>query len=206
MKHEKTQSLFAVGDLKTQLPDGQKQKTAARNQAEPETKLSKVQASLTDAIGELEKDQEMHFVSCSQWSTHNLIDHILTQIGPAEITAATWSMSQPAAEQIMTMLHAGRILSLSLLLDWRVKVRTPEALDLARENCAKLRLASCHAKVCIITNHKMAVSIVGSANFTNNPRIEAGAISTFRSTADFHLDWLNREIEKASPFAAETKP
>mgnify|MGYP003150387145 CR=1 FL=1 len=196
-------SLFNSNDLKTQLPQDKTAKPGARIRKTPKTVLSKARDSLQEAIGHLEQNEEIHFVSCSQWSTHDLVFHILEQIGPAEITAATWSMSQPAAEVILKYLMDGRITRLRLLLDWRVKVRTPKALQIARTACADLRLTACHGKVCVIENDTMRVSIVGSANFTNNPRIESGVISTHDSVADFHREWLESELAKANPFEVE---
>jgi hypothetical protein len=49
------------------------------------------------------------------------------------------------------------------------------------------------------------ISVVGSANFTSNPRIEAGHISTNPQTADFHAAWMMAEINNAAPFGVDMR-
>jgi len=85
------------------------------------------------------------------------------------------------------------------------KVRTPSFLAVARQQFADIRVSSCHAKAFALINDSWAISCVGSANFTNNPRIEAGHISTARNVAEFHADWIRAEIANAAPFGVDMR-
>jgi hypothetical protein len=73
-------------------------------------------------------------------------------------------------------------------------------------NIADIRLTTCHAKIVVLQNQQWSVAIVGSANFTNNPRIEAGIVSTERAVGDFHRDWMLAEIANAKPFGETNEP
>jgi hypothetical protein len=46
----------------------------------------------------------------------------------------------------------------------------------------------------------MDVSIMASANFTNNPRIECGTIFTNKETADFNIQWISDVIDGKEVF------
>jgi len=143
-----------------------------------------------------------HYATAGDWSNHELLFHILKQTGPAHVALATWSISEDAIRLMLDWYHKKLILSMSALLDWRVKVRRPEVLELLKFNLANthLYLTNCHAKTAVVQNHKWSIAIVGSANFTNNPRIEAGVICCSKTAADFHLSWIKDEITRSKPF------
>ena len=88
-------------------------------------RLSKASGVTSDVIGTLEKDQTVHWVSMGEWSSHDLLMHILKEIGPAEVCLCTWSASEYAVRQIIRLCDEGKITKISALLDWRAKVRRP---------------------------------------------------------------------------------
>jgi hypothetical protein len=168
-------------------------------------KLCRIEQSLKNAFPKFEQDHEYPYASGGEWATHNLIDHMLQTTGPCHLYAATWSVAEHAATRIAAMIDAGLFLSVHFLVDWRVQVRTPSFLAIARSNFSDCRVTSCHAKCFVLQNDAWSVSCVGSANFTNNPRIEAGHISTQKKTAIFHRDWILAEIKNAAPFGVDMR-
>ncbi len=199
-------ALFGLGDLATPPteapPSDSKRKGSGVEVKEKRitTALAKAADKLAQAIPAIEKGQSIHFATAGDWSAHDMVLHIARQIGPAHLIGSTWSITEPACRQLVRALHDGRLLSVSLLLDWRVRERCPEALQLAEANAARLRLVNSHAKVSVLHNDEWQVVIVGSANYTKNPRIEAGVISTQPEAVEFHRNWLELEIENAKPF------
>ena len=161
-----------------------------------------------DVIGKVRMGDNIHFVSAGEWSSHDVMVHLLNQTGPADIYIATWSFTEIAARIILKQIEEKMIRNIYLLLDWRVKVRTPEVLGLLKFNISTIRLTQCHAKVTAIVNDNWGVAVVGSANYTNNPRIEAGVISCDQDLAEFHKKWISDCIDRLNPFefkANETK-
>ena len=161
-----------------------------------------------DVIGQVKMGDNIHFVSAGEWSSHDIMVHLLNQTGPADVYIATWSFTEIAARIILKQIEDKNIRNIYLLLDWRVKVRTPEVLDLLKFNISTIRLTQCHAKVTAIVNNSWGVALVGSSNYTNNPRIEAGVISCDRNLAEFHKKWITDCIARLNPFefkANETK-
>jgi len=202
----KQKTLFDLDDVADEV-DKVVEKTkskATRTEEKIQMKLSKAADRLEDVIGAVEMGKTTHYVSISEWSMHDVLFHILRQTGPAEVCIATWSVSEIAVRQIFKQMEEGQITRLYALLDWRVKVRRPEVHDLLKFNISDIHVTTCHAKTTVIRNKKWAISIVGSANFTNNPRIEAGVISCDRAAADFHRRWILDAIKGANPFEVKT--
>jgi hypothetical protein len=92
------------------------------------------------------------------------------------------------------------ISELNAVLDYRIERRKPEAFQLANNIITRIKLTKCHAKVLVIRNETWDVTIIGSANFSKNPRIEAGVIFTDRKTAEFNAGWIDEIIEGKEVF------
>lgn len=163
--------------------------------------IGKVNDKLPEIIPALTKNCSIHYVTAGLWSTHDLIFHLLSIIGPAKLTLATWSMTEAPAQMLMKGLDIGAITELDALFDVRIRVRNPQTFEFIKFNIGEhCRISSCHAKVSVLQNQNWSVSVVGSANYTNNPRIEAGVICTDSAIAEFHANWIRREIDNAKPF------
>lgn len=163
-------------------------------------RLAKVRDALETAWPDLEHGMAYHFASATMWSTHDLILRFCDMCGPLNMAGATWSMTAEPCQLILQALTSSRLASLSMLFDWRVKVRCPQALALCRMAGVDLRVSTCHAKVYCLHNDTWKITIVGSSNLTNNPRIEAGTVFTTPEAWEFHYGWISQEIANAKPF------
>jgi len=168
-------------------------------------RLAAFDSLVSAAIGQLEHNTTLHFASGGAWSTHELIRHILAQTGPADIAAATWSLSDEAVNALVGLLDSGAISSLAFLVDYRVQIHCPGAYHIAKHRATEMRVTRCHAKTTVITNAEWNLSIVGSSNFTNNPRIEAGVIVDDPDVAAFHRGWILAEIANSAPFGMDMR-
>lgn len=196
-------SLFTSAEIESFKPETvtPKAKAAKTKAARQRTQLMKAHASLK--MIDIQQGETIHYATMGDWSTHNLIGHLLETTGTAEIWACTWSMTEDSIRSLLKLKNEGHIKKLHILCDWRVKIRCPEAMIMARQNFAELKVATCHAKVCVIQNANWQISIVGSANFTNNPRIEAGVITENQEIAQFHKNWISAEMQGGAPFEGE---
>jgi hypothetical protein len=149
--------------------------------------------SLKKHIGQLQNDRAVHFITSGRFSMHDLLIYILNQTGPADVLVSTWSISEFAIRQIVQKHSEGLIRSIRFLIDPRVKVRNPNPLQMLAANF-DYRLKACHAKVTLIWNEVWTISVVASANLTNNPRIERGIIFPFRDVFEFDHKWISHEI------------
>lgn len=160
-----------------------------------------VRDTIENVFPKLTAGQNIEYVSMAEWSTHELLFWVLSQIGPASLTMATWSMTELAARQLVEARLSGLLTSVHCLFDYRIKVRYPDVCQYVMQHFEATKVAHCHAKVSVLTNDSWAVVINASSNYTNNIRIESGAIKVSRETADFHKSWILPTIEGHGDYA-----
>jgi hypothetical protein len=192
-------SLFSLNDLGKKKAD--KGSSSAINATGiPNFKIGKANAKLQDVFGVIDQNQVIPYVSLGDWSTHDLLFFLLEQTGPARVWFTTWAISEYAIRQLYQFVEHGMILQLKGIFDYRNGVRKPAELQFLQQITTEIKPAKCHAKVTVIENDNWGISIVGSANFTRNPRIEAGVLFTCRNVAEFEKNWIERELANTSVF------
>lgn len=152
---------------------------------------------LSACIGTLERERIIHFVTYGKWSMHQLIIYLLGQIGPSNLYMTSWSMTEQPLRSLLNLKMQGLLLDAHCILSDRVVERTPKVFDLAQNVFSTLRLIKLHAKVSVLQNDEWCICVVGSANFTTNPRVEAGILDTHSSSAEFHKEWILNELAKS---------
>jgi hypothetical protein len=148
-------------------------------------------------IQELGQGKSLHFVSTGKWSMHEMLQAMLEKAGPADVFITTWTLTETPVRRVVLMKHEGLIKSLSCLLDYRIRDRKPAPFQLLQGNCDRLGIGKCHAKVTVVRNDQWALCCVGSANYSHNPRYEAGVICADREVCDFHIRWIDKAIQDA---------
>ena len=192
--------LFKIDDVKDYQKPQNQTATMVEEEGEELFILFKANDTLEKKLPTIRQKVSYHFATGGLWSTHELLFHLLKFTGPAKVAIATWSITEQPARMLVNGLNSGLITEMIGLFDVRCKQRAPETYAFAKHNFCKARLTVCHAKVTVIYNDDWCISIVGSSNYTNNPRIEAGVISMHKNTAKGHLSWIIPELEKSNPF------
>jgi len=185
-------SSIEMATIETEVPTGVLKNTAGLNRVFLSENYNQMNASLESLV----EGEVYHLVSLGRWSMHHLLFHILKLTGPADVYATTWSINEDVVRHLVEGRNQGMIRSMSFIFDYRVRKYKPAAYFLAQQHF-KSRVTSCHAKVTIIDNEDFHVSIIGSANYTRNDRIEVGVIFTDKVTADFHRQWIVNELNNA---------
>ncbi len=162
--------------------------------------IGKSHQKLKDIIGEIHTGESKHYASMGDWSTHDLLFYLLQITGPAKVYFSTWAISEYAIRKLYQFIDLGIILELRGIFDYRNGIRKPAELQFLKKITTDIKAAKCHAKVTVIDNNQWGIAIVGSANFTRNPRIEAGVICASKSAADFHKTWILNELKGQSSF------
>lgn len=162
--------------------------------------LCKGPHKLKALIDALQPGKAAHYVSDGDWSMHDLVTELLPRYKPADIFITTYALREFPVRQLIMALESKTLLSVSMLLDARSRTRTPEVLQLAQFNLSRIRLTSIHAKVTVIRGAAGAVTIVGSANWTQNPRIECGIVTMDEAAAAFHINWIEKIMANAEIF------
>lgn len=162
--------------------------------------ICKSPEKLKHLLNALECGKAVHYVSKGDWSMHDLLMELLKKYRPAELYFTTYALREFAVRQIILSQQAGDISTVNMILDYRAKVRVPEVYQLASNNFNKICLFGIHAKVAVIKSAAGSISIVGSANWTSNPRVEVGVVSKNAELAEFHIGWIKKIMEHAEIF------
>jgi hypothetical protein len=147
----------------------------------------------------LKQDAFYTYVSRGEWSHWELVAYLLQQYAPCTICFCTWSISELSARKLAEWLENGLLTQITALVDYRSKNRHPAAYHLASQHIARMRVTNCHAKVTVLHSSTTGyITIIGSANWTENPRIECGTIITREEVGVQHTLWIEETIENGT--------
>jgi hypothetical protein len=190
-------SLFSSEDLTKKNPDKPKSGSIPFTGSNLLT-IGKANEKLHQVFGQVADGQSVHYASLGDWSTHDLLFFLLQQTGPAKVYFTTWAISEYAIRQLYQFIEHGLILEIKGIFDYRNGIRKPAELQFLQKITTDIKAAKCHAKVTVIENDNWGISVVGSANYTRNPRIEAGVLCCDKTVAAFHRDWILKELSNTS--------
>jgi hypothetical protein len=192
-------SLFSLNDL-SRKPTIKTESGSVSVSGPTTCRIGKANKKLQEVFGPIGQDQIQPFVSLGDWSTHDLLFFLLEQTGPARVYFTTWAISEYAIRQLYNLIEQGMILELKGIFDYRNGIRKPAELQFLEKISTEIKPAKCHAKVTVLENDQWGISIVGSANYTRNPRIEAGVLFSLKEVAAFERNWIEKELSNNSVF------
>lgn len=163
------------------------------------TQLSKVNDKIKDVISVPSPGECEIFFSGGRWSMHDLLNFMVKHTGPCRAYITTYAISDKAAGTIINLFDAGMITEFYCILDTRMKVRNPRVLSLIHHKFSNVKQSNCHAKVTVLQNDTFNIAIIGSANHSNNPRIEVGTIFNDKAVADFCIQLILDEMNNLKP-------
>lgn len=144
-------------------------------------------------LGKLCLDHDTHYWSNGAFNLVHLLLYVLSQIGPAHLIMSSYSFAIDSVTAMKKKLDDGVLLSARFLIDNRVRSLSPKPFaQLVESFPGNVRCTSVHAKVVCLWNDKYKVSIVGSQNATNNPKLERGTI--FVNPEVFDFDKTNLDV------------
>jgi hypothetical protein len=156
--------------------------------------------------GELHPGQSLHLVSAGEWSNYDLIEALLVHFDtPPGLWLATWSTSDSGVRPLARLRAEGRINHLACLMDPHAAVQRSDGASYLRSAADAFGLAPCHAKVYVLLNDAAGVSVVTSANVSQNPRIECGTITHNLTVARFHAQWITDAVAHGGLFETQAR-
>lgn len=185
-------SLFSVKEIEsvTERLNEIGSTTGVRFSPRKSLAMTESKKAIRQHIGDLQMGDSLFFMTDGAWSNIQVLEYILEFTGPANVFFTTWSISSEALSRFSAWTESGSIKSLHAILDQGLRNRKPDIYQQAIAVLKKLRIAKCHAKVTVIRNDDWAISVIGSANYTRNPRKEAGVIVCDNEIADGNISWI----------------
>ena len=146
-------------------------------------------------IGDLYPGCEIYGFTKGQFCCIDILEHVLKQTGPADVTICTWSAASGDIRAAHRMLKMGNIKSLRFIVDFSFKSRKPqfckELIDTFGAD--SIRVTSIHAKFMTVRSKDFNIVIRTSMNLNFNPRFENFEISDDENMLGF-MDGVVDEI------------
>ena len=131
------------------------------------------------AIGPLYPGCEIYGFTKGQFSVIEIMEHVILEAGPSEVTICTWSAASGDIRAANRLLGNNSITGLKFVIDYSFQSRKPhfckELIDTFGHDC--IRVTSIHAKFVLIKSAKYNLVIRTSMNLNFNPRFENFEIS-----------------------------
>jgi len=170
--------------------------------------VGKQGVDLNALLPPLKEGTAYHMVSRGHWSLHEMMSLLLSRIGPAHVSLASWGITQEPLNKVLRLARTGAISALDLYFDSRVKLQCPQAWQLIlaakSEGLAipvRVGLSKNHSKVIILRNAEWGIVVSGSANLTDNPRQEYYVVTVNAGLAAASFaEWFDKGMRESTPF------
>lgn len=150
-------------------------------------------------LKDIEHNRHYHFWTGGQWNMHDLLGYLIGITGKADIYFTTWAISEDAVRYLIFLKENKLVSSIKTVFDYKCKEQKSQAFLLAKNNF-ETALARIHAKVLVIENKDWAITVMGSANWTRNPRAERQMLCTCRDVALNDMKIINQLLAGEHPF------
>ena len=142
----------------------------------------------------------LHIVSNGAFNYWNFVP-LIAELAPRAITEAyfsTWTMNRACCVELFSLMDEGKLGKVSLITGLYFKRREAAVYTHLMTGLAKrgmrLRSLENHTKVTLMAAPPDFYVMEGSANFTNNPRIEQNTITNDETLWRFHAEWIEETL------------
>ena len=158
-----------------------------RKDARRDLQLAVRGETASQAIGSLYPGCEIFGFTKGQFCIINVLEHVLNEVGPADVVICTWSASSGDIRAAHRMLKLSKIKALKFIVDFSFKSRKPQFLNELVDTFGgdAIRVTSIHAKFITVKSENYNIVIRTSMNLNYNPRFENFEISDDAGLYDF---------------------
>ena len=160
--------------------------------------LSANKKNLENQMGGLYPGTSKYFVSRAHWNLHELVQHFALQLDKPDLYFTTWAMKEQPARALLDMCRRGTLGNVYCLISDRMPGNDREALQLLYPVLKGQKELKLHAKVAVLMDDTKGIVILGSANWSANPRIECGVVTHDYGVASCFKNWITDEIGKGT--------
>ena len=128
----------------------------------------------SEVIGRIEKGVEITGLTNGQFSLIDTLEHVLNEIGPADVLVSTWTMGIYDGARAEEFCQNGAIRRIRWLVDPSMFGRRPEIAGrlIQAFGADSFRAVNNHAKFATLCNENFQVCIRSSMNLNPNRRLE----------------------------------
>jgi hypothetical protein len=155
-------------------------------------------ATAAQIIGPIVAGDDICGVTNGQFSLVDIVEHVLSQTGPADVTIATWTMGIYDAERAYRFVSDKRIRSIRFVVDPSMFTRRPDlaAVLVKAFGPDAFRAVNSHAKFATVRGDRLSVAIRSSMNLNRNERLESFDITACPEMTGFFETLVTKIFEK----------
>ncbi len=196
--------LFGFNDDITKINKIRKASRASKREAKANFKQQSRDLNCQDAVdnaGGLPAENEVQsFVSRGMSDAGSFLSVVLNKHGIIdEAIIATWTISRKNVDRLLLALDSGKIKHLTFLInDGLLKTNSTKAIYAylciefdKRADKVKYNIANSHAKIQCYKSGDSYYTISGSANWSENPRIENFILIGGKQQYEFNKSWIS---------------
>ncbi len=154
---------------------------------------------LAKAMKPIEKNTTLHLITSENFGSIELLRHITQKHKPKTIYITTWSINQEFVHMVEELLKDN--VQIFFFVDTSLKGRknhlAAQMVSLAYEhkNLTIKYHYKLHSKITLIESEGMHITIEGSANYSENTRVENFTITESKELFNFHKEWMTEIIK-----------
>ena len=152
--------------------------------------------AVAESVGPVVSGQTVFSLTRGQWGAVDLVNYVISQIGPAHVSLWTWCIASYEVQVMEGLLQRGDLLSGRLVIDQSSDRRNPEFIEAWRQRfgAEQVRITRTHAKVYRVWNERAWVLAHGSFNLNYSVRCENCCVEVDSPAFD-----LVESVERALP-------
>jgi hypothetical protein len=159
------------------------------------SKVSSVLVKEVDVIvGNIVPGQNCYFVSDGGLSLDQVVVGILEKFGKMDMSLSTWTIKETQLQVIQRLKSTGQLGQCLGIFDHRIQDSNPKDFQFLTQIFDRFGLVKTHAKVTVLSNEILSFTILGSANWSKNPRLEAGVIDCRVEVGEFYKKIIEAKI------------
>jgi hypothetical protein len=135
--------------------------------------------SAAATIGAIEPGMRLFLVTRGQFSMLDMVQHVLREIGPSQVSIWTWAIADYEVEAMSALIETAAITGARLIVDRSAEQRSAATIEAWRRRFGveAVRVCKNHAKIARVWNGERSVLLRGSMNLNFNPRFEQADIT-----------------------------
>lgn len=118
------------------------------------------------------RKEDVLFLS-NRFTMHQVLDYLVHESFPCEIKICSFSIGDQAARSLQRLKQDGSVEKMTVLLDRSCKANKRHHLMYLASFTDGIYLSANHSKIVLIRSPKSLITLVSSANLTDNPRWES---------------------------------
>jgi HKD family nuclease len=137
------------------------------------------------------------YYSEAEFSMHDLLELLIELTGPASVKITSFSITEVAIRAFHRLSDERKITDLKCIFDHTVRMHRLGLLFFALNVTSEIALTKNHAKIILIENDEWKLTVISSANFNVNDKIEAGIVTGCSDIYYYYLRKFEETFQKS---------